>query len=311
MDTIDRILLPVDFTRIAGRALCHAAALAAQSGAELHVLHVARPGEGGSPEGVEDRMAAFLAEAEAESGYRFRDEAGAPVRGDVVVRRVVRYGEDVAQAVSAYAAEEGIDLLVVGTGGRADARQGFEERTAGKIARLAPCPVLTAGLRGLYRPGGLRRILVQVALNPASALALRRARALSARTGAHLVVLHVIDAAPWYEDPGADATMRAWDEVERAFEDLEAFYERVGGAGGPHLFVVRRGYTERDVMDFARRWDVDLIVQGPSVQGARGPGEPEEVAAEACVPCPVLLARVDREPSAGSVNRKREVYHAQ
>jgi nucleotide-binding universal stress UspA family protein len=143
--TIDRILVPTDFSTTADAALDYARVLAARFGAELRLLHVLEDqylggsfaGEVYIPE-PSNLRAALTKEAEALLAKRV-----APLRREslqvdaaVVVGRSFR-------AIVDHADEYGADLIVMGTHGRTGIPHLLLGSVAERIVRTATCPVLT------------------------------------------------------------------------------------------------------------------------------------------------------------------------
>ncbi len=130
------ILLPTDFSYASDAALPHAEALARQSGARLLIVHVEEPplayGGGelyyGTPEPDTTRITAML-------------EAVKPVDPQVAFRHHLAMG-DPAGEICRIAAEEGAEMIVLGTHGRTGLLRLLMGSVAESIVRHAPCPVL-------------------------------------------------------------------------------------------------------------------------------------------------------------------------
>ena len=143
--TIDRILVPTDFSTTADAALDYARVLAVRFGAELRLLHVLEDqylggvssGEVYIPE-PSDLRAALTKEADALLAKRvdpLRD-ANLRVNASVVVGRSFR-------AIVDHASAYGADLIVMGTHGRTGIQHLLLGSVAERIVRTATCPVLT------------------------------------------------------------------------------------------------------------------------------------------------------------------------
>ena len=144
MTRITRILVPTDFSATADAALDYAYGLAERFGASLELLHVL------DDPFVVDGMAAeaYIAEGPAlrtamlqEAEERLRHRASP--RADVPdIKTEVLFGHG-ARTIAEYAADRGVDLIVMGTHGRT----GFAHLLLGSVAeqlvRTASCPVLT------------------------------------------------------------------------------------------------------------------------------------------------------------------------
>jgi nucleotide-binding universal stress UspA family protein len=138
-----RILVPTDFSATADAALEYAFGIAERFGASLQLLHVLDDPfvfEGMSAE-------AYIAEAPTlrtamleDARERLRHRA-AP-RNGVNVETEVLFGHG-ARTIAEYAAERGIDLIVMGTHGRTGFAHLMVGSVAERLVRIAPCPVLT------------------------------------------------------------------------------------------------------------------------------------------------------------------------
>lgn len=144
MTRITRVLVPTDFSATADAALDYAYGLAERFGASLELLHVL------DDPFVVDGMAAeaYISEGPAlrtamlqEAQERLRHRA-APHAGIPSVTTEVLFGHG-ARTIAEYAADRGVDLIVMGTHGRT----GFAHLLLGSVAeqlvRTATCPVLT------------------------------------------------------------------------------------------------------------------------------------------------------------------------
>lgn len=143
--SIRRILFPTDFSKPAKEAQKYATTLAEKFGAELHVLHVV-------PEIIlpatdtytawtlpEGGMKAQLESAEKQLQSEFGAIPGS--RCSVVV------GFPVEETMK-YAADNDVDLIVVGTHGHTGLSHLLLGSVAEKLVRLAKCPVLTVHPQG-------------------------------------------------------------------------------------------------------------------------------------------------------------------
>lgn len=144
----ETILVPVDESELSKRVIKQALAIAEQFDSTVHAMHV-----------VDDRGASHLSKSVNELARdsverreidERREEAGNELtesvaeRGresGVTVEQVVLTG-DPAEAITDYAAEEGIDLIVLGAKGRSAVGKFLLGDVAGKVARHATTQVL-------------------------------------------------------------------------------------------------------------------------------------------------------------------------
>jgi universal stress protein A len=148
---ISRILVPVDFSLHSDHALSYAAALAGRLDAVVEILHVVEePVAAGAwsseipVPGLPELRDRWIAEAE-----RQLDQCRPMIeRSHVQTVATVRMGQP-AEAIAAYARDAGIDLIVMGTHGRGVSHLLMGSVTE-RVARYAPCPVLTVRARGTH-----------------------------------------------------------------------------------------------------------------------------------------------------------------
>ncbi len=144
MITLERILLPTDFSECSARARSYACELARRFTAEVHLLHVASPI---TVPGYVGPLPEELLRAE-ENARRELDEWDDPSfeQAKAVVRSVLT-GTPFVEIVR-YARERNVDLIVMGTHGRSGLTQALIGSVAEKVVRKAPCPVLTVRPEG-------------------------------------------------------------------------------------------------------------------------------------------------------------------
>lgn len=126
MIRVTRILYPTDFSSYSNLAYFHAVGLAETYGASLTVAHVC-------PDGA-DR-----------SYWRSQLEQVRPANPRIAVSHVLLEG-DPAEEIARYAADAGIDVIVIGTHGRTGAERGEMGSVAESVMREAPCSVLVVKL---------------------------------------------------------------------------------------------------------------------------------------------------------------------
>lgn len=134
---VRKIVFPTDFSSLSDSALAHAAALARESGGRLLIVHVQEPPlayAGGEM---------YYGVPEPDTGEITRMlEAVVPPTPDVAYEHHLLTG-DPAEAIVRFAADQGADLIVMGTHGRTGLRRLLMGSVAEAVVRRAPCPVLT------------------------------------------------------------------------------------------------------------------------------------------------------------------------
>jgi universal stress protein A len=138
-----KILFPTDFSHTGDAALELATSLARERGAQLLIVHVEEPpaayGAGemyyGMPDPVTEDLRKML-------------EQVTPTDSQIPCERRLITG-DPATSIARLAADEGVELIVMGTHGRTGLMRLLMGSVAEAVVRRAPCPVLT-----LRQPGG-------------------------------------------------------------------------------------------------------------------------------------------------------------
>jgi len=138
-----KIVVPLDGSGWAARAVPHAVDIARANGSELILLHVFRPpaaeytdqialaGQEGQIQQMREAMKQYLIGVRSE----LRAE-------DIQVRTQVIEGMSVANIICDYINDEGVDLVVISTHGRGGIRRFLFGSVASKIMECARVPVL-------------------------------------------------------------------------------------------------------------------------------------------------------------------------
>jgi nucleotide-binding universal stress UspA family protein len=141
MIKLKTILVPTDFSECSEAAVKYGYALAEAFGATLHLLNVVQhpysmpwAADGFTPIGD------LLADWEAQAKRRLVESVPATAAAKTVVKTQV--GSPHPEIVR-YAAQFGIDLIVLGTHGRGPISHMLLGSVAERVVRTAPCPVLT------------------------------------------------------------------------------------------------------------------------------------------------------------------------
>jgi nucleotide-binding universal stress UspA family protein len=140
---LKKVLVPTDFSDSARQALRYGLSFAKEYGAELVLLHVVENLTVGY---ASDLFPVPMAEVFQEiSGYAKTElaklAAEAREKG-VAVTELVAQGKPSAEIIR-YAAENAVDMIVLGTHGKGMLDQALFGSTTERVVRRAPCPVLT------------------------------------------------------------------------------------------------------------------------------------------------------------------------
>jgi universal stress protein A len=136
MITLKNILVATDFGPAADDALMHGRGLAHRFGASLHLLHAAENLFLRATPADPLALRAGLAQ-------RLGDRLTSADRASLCARTALEVSDDPADAIVAYARENAIDLIVMGTHGRHGLERVLIGSVAERVVRTAPCPVLT------------------------------------------------------------------------------------------------------------------------------------------------------------------------
>ncbi|MEZ4701552.1 MAG: universal stress protein [Rhodothermales bacterium] len=266
MAAYTRILHPTDFSESSESALAAALDVARRQGAELHLLHVA-------PTFGEDPLhSVYTAALDEKRFYRqLQDEADARMIAlinaheatDLRIKRVHTHGPSPAPMIIAYAQDENIDLIVIGTHGRRGLRRFLLGSVAEEVIRGAGCDVFAVRDHTRYEPA--KRLLVPLDLTPTSGAQLKTAGVLAAMYGAAIDLLYVLPEPPlpaW----GVDADVLYGLMPERkneAIQTLEKLAAPLKEEGFVVRTVVEEGFASRVIHEVAERNFSDLIVIAP------------------------------------------------
>jgi len=140
---LKRILVPMDFSEFASKALDYALAFAEQFNAQIVLLHVIEPvafSEGYllAPATFDELNQTCLRTAQEKLAALSSDRIGQRVPAETLVRPGHAYAE-----IAATAKELEVDLIILATHGYTWLKHVVLGSTAERVVRHAPCPVLT------------------------------------------------------------------------------------------------------------------------------------------------------------------------
>ena len=253
---IDRLLYPTDFSECSERALPLAVLLAETHDAEFHALHalVLHAADESDVERLWERLA-----EEARTQLRTIGE-GRTLRVSPAIER----GISAAPVILGHAAENDVDLIVMGTHGRRGVRRWLAGSVAEEVVRLASCPVLS--VHGEPEAVGevpeVGEIVVPVDFSSHSRLALAHARELAGTLDARVSLVHVVEQSV-YPDFYAPVRTSGLDlsELRRTAADrLRQLADEALGTDRTGAVEVRVGRTVPEIIDFVEVRQADLVV---------------------------------------------------
>lgn len=287
MQSLSKILLPVDFSERSVAAAHYAKALAGRFGAEILLLHVLAPPQydfgtleiGGS-------VLTELYQGRAERASADLDRFLAAELEGVNARGVVMEG-DPARKIVEFAQRECADMIIMPTHGYGPFRRFILGSNTAKVLHDADCPVWT-GVHMEQAPAtavdSLRQVLCGVDLGAQSSKTLCWAAMLAGDFGARLSLIHVTapDADP-ADDSEVNWRVEARDSAERELLRLARFVNVEAD------LIVEAGEPAKVICAAAQRIEADALVIGRgSAAGVFGRLRTNAYAIIRQSPCPVV-----------------------
>jgi nucleotide-binding universal stress UspA family protein len=276
---LDIVLVATDFSSASKVAMSYAISIARRHGSKLLIAHVV---SSKSERAIMDGWRA--GQAEVTDHY----VAG---RLDGIEHQLLIKSGDVWPVLAQVVSEQGVDLVVVGTRGRAGLRKLILGSVAEDIFRRSPCPVLAVGpnTAGQDPQIGPERILTSTGFAPQSLLAVGYAVLLAQQLQSSLGLLHVVT------DPiGINAEEREGLRMEREAR-LRALVPSDIHFAAPPCFFVEFGSATEKILATASAWKANLIVLGLRHVEESSRGESTWAKAYEIVrlaKCPVMTIRV-------------------
>jgi nucleotide-binding universal stress UspA family protein len=280
--TFDNILFATDFSKQSNVALPFALSIAHKYASKIHAVHVLAPPPLGNFPTIE--VQALSAQALREA-YDLVNEIGRRL-GAIPHETLLRKG-DIWEELSAITEDKNIDLIVLGTHGRAGVSKLLMGSVAERIFRQSTCPVLTVGPNVSGEPGSvadIHTILCPIDFTAESMAAFPYALSLAQENQARLYLMNVVPGPVHESEEGSlIASLKALVPPEtNLWCEPKAFIE--SGEAGDRI------------LEQAEELGVDLIVLGirpvSTLAGTRthlGTATAYKVVSRAI--CPVLSVR--------------------
>jgi nucleotide-binding universal stress UspA family protein len=267
--SVKNVLYATDFSAISESALPYATAISRRFGSTLHVAHVLSDSSVLLMTGGVDYVSMGTLYEDAHSTAQEKIQQITTRLGGIPYRTYVRHGQVWAN-LSSIVAENAIDLIVVGSHGRAGLGKLLLGSVAENILRHSPCPVLTVGPRVAGRaklqefhgkgrelaPAELemQHIVYATNLTPASLTVAPVAIALAKVFQSRLTLMHVIEDYADLEDrPGP---------IEGGVRQLQAIVPKDASLAYAPEIVMEFGSASECIVKAAAEREADLIVLG-------------------------------------------------
>lgn len=251
---VDRLLFPTDGSDAAQSGFEHAVALAADTGAELVVLHVAD-----TSEISHTRIEGEVIDAFVEEGESIVEEtvAGAGTQDIDMMTDVVQGVPD--ETIVQYAEKYDIDYIVMPTRGR-EGVQHLVGSVTERVLRRAPMPVIALPPEPDFETHfPYEEILVAVDGSDPSAAAVAAAAEVATRHGASLHLVHVVEESLFGGRVPGDVETEAESLVDAAAESLPSSF-----SGSVTTSVEHASTVEEGLLDYVKAKEIDLVVSGSS-----------------------------------------------
>jgi nucleotide-binding universal stress UspA family protein len=287
LQSLSKILLPVDFSERSVAAARYAKALAGRFGSELLLLHVLTPPQyefGALEMGGSLLTELYLGRAEQASADL--DAFLAAELQGLNVRRTVIEGEPAGRIVE-FAHQERADVIIMPTHGYGPFRRFILGSNTAKVLHDADCPVWTGVHLEQAPPAAadsLRSVLCAVDLGAQSSKTLCWAAMLAREFGARLTVIHVSAAEA---DLGDDSEVNWRTDVRESAERELLRLERFVNVEAE--LIVEAGEPANVICSAAQRFEADVLAIGRgSAAGVFGRLRTNAYAIIRQSPCPVV-----------------------
>ena len=176
---------------------------------------------------------------------------------------IVRFGKPFLEIIKV-AKEKGVDLMAIGTHGRAGVDRVILGSVAERVVRKAGCAVMVIRNKKYV---GFKRIIVPIDFSDCSRKALEYATATARAHNSKLTILHVYEGSfvePYVKaansEEEADEIMK---EIERVNETkYDEFLKTVDLSGVEYEKLLKKGIPETDIVEIAMEQQANLIVMG-------------------------------------------------
>ncbi len=274
-----QILCPTDFSEHSAAALRAAGGIARAFDAKVAVLHAQRLEAPVYFTKAQTQALRAQLRRGARAAREFVSNFAAQHLPENVEHSVLLVEQDPVQAILQELKRERAGLLVMGTHGRTGLARIRLGSVTESVLRQVNVPVLTVGPHIKPTPalGTIRRVLVPVNYSDLAEAAFEHATALATKTGADLIVTHVLESDA--HGTGAEASQALCDWVAPEVRQRCTVRE-----------VVKQGSPAEQIVAEAKNSRADLIVVGAHPRSFLGTvlfGSTTELVIRNA-PCPVL-----------------------
>jgi len=260
MPQIKQILCPIDFSESSARAYDSAQSLARHYQAKLflqHVVDLALPSYAYYADAV--YITDFFQTIRDGARKQLQDFARAHTKCGVRPECLVNEG-GVTDSILSFAADQKVDLIVVGPHGLKGADRVALGSVAEKVLRKANCPVLVSRktVQGSPTPEGaqdsvqLRRVIFCTDFSDPARRALEYALSVAAEYDADITLLHVLEEIP--------SSANIEGAIAIATKQLGKLIPPAGLNAAKIKTMVRIGRSYEQIIQFALETQADLLI---------------------------------------------------
>ncbi len=210
---------------------------------------------------------------------------------------IVRFGKPFLEIIKV-AKEKDVDLMAIGTHGRAGVDRVILGSVAERVVRKAGCSVMVVRSRKYV---GFKRIIVPIDFSDCSRKALEYAAATARAHNSKLTILHVYEESFIEPYVRAANTEEEAQEIVRGIEQVneskyDDFLKKIDLSGVEYDKLLRKGIPSNEIVETAREQKAQLIVVG--THGRSGikhmliGSDAEEVVRNA--PCDIVVVKPEK-----------------
>jgi nucleotide-binding universal stress UspA family protein len=253
---LEKILIPLDGSKLSDAALGHGEELARAFASELHLLGVCE----GPDEKHRRLMQAYLGKKAEDLG---RTVSGKPLN----VKTIVLCGEPAGRIID-YATRERVDLLVTVSHGHTGIMPWTMGSTANKIVHGAPVPVLLLRAAAVKKRGPQKSIFAKMLLpldgSAAGETALPFVLEIAARLKAEVTLLSVVESGQRVHTIGGlDFIRFPEQQVQKMKQELSAYLDgavrKFRDRGIEARGELRAGHAAEEILKYAKAAGVRLV----------------------------------------------------
>ena len=263
MISLNKVLVPVDFSEPSKKALTYGLTLAGQFNASLILAHIV-PESSALLYAIPTQLLEIEKEQYGKAAAEIRNLVPTEYAAKVNLQTIVKIG-NIEQELLGIVREESVDVVVMGTHGRRRLSRWFIGSVTEHVLRHVPVPVLTVShvesekhAIGLV---ALSRILYATDLSESSSIGLKYAIELARGSSAQLTVMHVVDDEDrmlW--GPAVIARLDRVKLVAELRQKLDYFVKQEKAPDVEIETLIVEGKPFRKILEIAENRSIDVIV---------------------------------------------------